>query len=80
MDLTVDLSKQYMAPGIGYFSGRRFRDDAFDITLQVLDNYPGLIDNVAEDSGTRITDGFVATTATFPYVGRPNNPAAGPDP
>jgi hypothetical protein len=78
--LTVDLSKQYLAPGNGYFNGYRPRDDVFDITLQVLDNNPGVSDNVTEDNGTRITDGLFGTTPTFPYFGRPNNPPSGPNP
>jgi hypothetical protein len=78
--LTVDLSKQYMAPGNGYFNGRRFRDDTVNISLQVLTNNPAFDEHVPEDNGTRITDGFFGTTPTFPYIGRPNNPPAGPNP
>ena len=37
-------------------------------------------DNVDDDNGTRITDGAPGTTALFPYLGRPNNPPAGPNP
>jgi hypothetical protein len=78
--LTVDLSKQYMAPGNGYFNGRRFRDDTVNISLQVLINDPAFSEHVPEDNGTRITDGFFGTTPTFPYIGRPNSPPAGPNP
>jgi hypothetical protein len=28
----------------------------------------------------KFTDGFFATTPKFPYIGRPNSPAAGPNP
>jgi hypothetical protein len=78
--LTVDLSKQFMAAGNGYFNGRRFRDDTINISLQVLFNNPAFDENVPEDNGAIITDGFFGTTPTYPYIGRPNNPPRGPNP
>jgi CSLREA domain-containing protein len=78
--LTVDLSKQYMAAGNGFFNGRRLRDDATDTMLRLIFNNPGFDEHVGEDNGTRITDGFFGTTPDFPYIGRPNSPAAGPNP
>jgi hypothetical protein len=78
--LTVDLSKQYLAPGNGFFNGLRPRDDAVDIIFQVLENDPTFDEHVPEDNGNRITDGLFGTTPTFPYLGRPNNPPAGPNP
>ncbi len=78
--LTVDLSKQYLAPGNGFFNGDRLRDDTFDILMRVLTNDPAFSDNVPEDNGNRITDGLFGTIPTFPYIGRPNNPPAGPNP
>jgi CSLREA domain-containing protein len=77
--LTVDLSKQYLASGNGFFNGRRPRDDVFNILVQALDNNPAFDEHVPEDNGNRITDGLFGTTPTFPYVGRPNNPGAGPN-
>jgi CSLREA domain-containing protein len=78
--LTVDLSKQYLAPGNGLYNGLRPRDDSTDINFQVFENNPAFTDQVPEDNGNRITDGLFGTTPTFPYLGRPNNPPAGPNP
>jgi hypothetical protein len=78
--LTVDLSKQYLAPGNGYFNGRRFRDDTINISLRVLFNSPSFDEHVPEDNGNIITDGLFGTTPKFPYIGRPNNPPHGPNP
>ncbi len=77
--LTVDLSKQYLAAGNGYFNGRRFRDDTINISLSVLFN-TAFDEHVPEDNGNIITDGLFGTTPKYPYIGRPNNPPHGPNP
>jgi hypothetical protein len=78
--LTVDLSKQYLGPGNGYFNGRRFRDDTINISLRALFNNPNFDEHVPEDNGNIITDGLFGTTPRYPYIGRPNNPPRGPNP
>lgn len=60
-------------------NGRRLRDDVADILLNLLSNGAIPTDNVADDNGTRITDGNLGTIAAFPYVGAPNDPGAGPN-
>jgi hypothetical protein len=78
--LTVDLSKQYLAAGNGYFNGRRFRDDTINISLRVLFNNSAFDENVPEDNGAIITDGLKGSQVKFPYIGRPNSPPHGPNP
>jgi parallel beta-helix repeat protein len=78
--LTVDLSKQYLDPSNGFPNGRRLRDDVMSTLLSLLTNGKISSDNVGDDNGTIITDGLDGTSAIFPYIGRPNNPASGPNP
>jgi hypothetical protein len=80
--LTVDLSKVYTDPNGGFPNGRRFRDDVTDTLFTLITNGKLTSDNVADDNGTIITDGLGGAGATiaFPYLGRPNSPAGGPNP
>jgi hypothetical protein len=59
-------------------NGRRLRDDVIDFELSVLTGGGITTDNVADDNGTRITDGQMGTVAAFPYIGAPNSPPGNP--
>ena len=59
-------------------NGRRPRDDAYDFNLTYFTNGAITTDNVADDNGTRITDGNAGSIAAFPYLGGPNLPLNGP--
>ena len=61
-------------------NGRRLRDDVCDIQLMIFSNGAITTDNIADDNGTRITDGNMGTLAAFPYIGAANIPGAGPNP
>ena len=50
-------------------NGRRLRDDAIDIMLNVSSNGAVPTDNVADDNGARIRDGAFGTAVAFPYIG-----------
>lgn len=70
----------------GFPNGRRLRDDVIDVEYGLLLTAFGITsDNVPDDNGDRITDGTMRPDTTlrpvaFPYIGPPNNPAAGPNP
>jgi hypothetical protein len=67
--------------GILLGNGRRLRDDVIDAEVTVLTNGAITTDNVADDNGTRITDGNSGTTAAFPYIGARNaSPTGVPGP
>jgi hypothetical protein len=53
-------------------NGRRLRDDVIDVEVNVLTNGAITTDNVADDNGTKITDGNAGTVAAFPYIGARN--------
>jgi uncharacterized protein DUF4331 len=78
--LTVDLSKLYTDANGGFPNGRRFRDDVTDTLFNLISNGKLTTDNVADDNGSRITDGLSGSSIVFPYIGRPNNPPDGPNP
>jgi hypothetical protein len=79
--LTVDLSKQFTDPTYqGFPNGRRLRDDVISLELNLLTNGAVKTQNVDDDNGTKITDGFKGAAVAFPYIGRPNNPPGGPNP
>jgi hypothetical protein len=60
-------------------NGRRLRDDVIDVELNVLTDGGITTDSVADDNGTRITDGNSGTVAAFPYIGARNaSPTAVP--
>jgi len=61
----------------GFPNGRRLRDGVIDIELGLLTNGRVTSMNVFDDNGTRITDGTMGTTAAFPYLAPPNDPAQG---
>jgi CSLREA domain-containing protein len=77
--LTVDLSKMYTDAGNGFFNGRRLRDDVTDTLLQLVTATPSATDHVADDNGTRITDGLGGASLIFPYLGKPNAPPGPPN-
>jgi parallel beta-helix repeat protein len=79
--LTLDLSKQYLAAGNGFPNGRLLRDDVASTLLRQLTGNAAATDNVADDNGIIITDGLggVGASVKFPYIGRPNGPASGPN-
>jgi hypothetical protein len=78
--LTVDLSKLYTDANGGFPNGRRLRDDVTDSLFNLITNGKLTTDNVADDNGSRITDGLAGSTIVFPYIGRPNSPPDGPNP
>jgi hypothetical protein len=68
----------------GFPNGRRLRDDVIDVEFGLLTGGALTSDNVPDDNGDRITDGTRRANGTlrpaaFPYIGRPNNPPAGPN-
>jgi hypothetical protein len=79
---TVDLSLLYTNSTNGFPNGRRLRDDVTDALFSLFSNGKLTTDNVADDNGIVITDGLGGAGATiaFPYLGRPNSPAGGPNP
>jgi hypothetical protein len=65
-------------PGSPLGNGRRLRDDTYDFSLNYISNTATPTDNVADDNGTKITDGNLGTVAAFPYIGAANLPLNGP--
>jgi hypothetical protein len=76
---------------VGFPNGRTLHDDVTDIELNLLTNGKGPVtDNVDDDNAGIISDGvprknlltgaMQTVPVAFPYIGRPNNPAGGPNP